>query len=105
MLKAAARLVRVDRNPFASQPLTRTATASAVVDARSSPVPSPSSPGGFALQGQAPSYLIHWRFAMSLVIADSRPESLTLTAAQHEAWLIRQEIGSASCRGRGCQSV
>ena len=46
--RAAARLVRVDRNPFASHPLTRTATASAVADARSSAaVPSPS-PEGFA---------------------------------------------------------
>jgi len=29
---------------------------------------------------------------MSLVIADSRPESLTLIAAQHEDWIIRQAI-------------
>ncbi len=29
---------------------------------------------------------------MSLVIADSRPESLTLLAAQHEDWIIRQAI-------------
>ena len=29
---------------------------------------------------------------MSLVIADSRPESLTLIAAQHEDWIIQQAI-------------
>ena len=29
---------------------------------------------------------------MSLVIADSGPESLTLIAAQHEDWIIRQAI-------------
>ena len=29
---------------------------------------------------------------MSLVIADSCPESLTLIAAQHEDWIIRQAI-------------
>lgn len=29
---------------------------------------------------------------MSLVIADSRPESLTLIAPQHEDWIIRQAI-------------
>jgi DNA repair protein RadC len=29
---------------------------------------------------------------MSCVIADSRPESLTLIAAQHEDWIIQQAI-------------
>ena len=29
---------------------------------------------------------------MSLVIADSRPESLTLIAAQHEDWIVQQAI-------------
>ena len=29
---------------------------------------------------------------MSYVVADSRPESLSLTAAQHEDWIIRQAI-------------
>ncbi|EPK5696495.1 DNA repair protein RadC, partial [Pseudomonas aeruginosa] len=29
---------------------------------------------------------------MSLAIADSRPESLTLIAAQHEDWIIQQAI-------------
>lgn len=29
---------------------------------------------------------------MSLVLADSRPESLTLIAAQHEDWIIQQAI-------------
>lgn len=29
---------------------------------------------------------------MSYVVADSRPESLSLIAAQHEDWIIRQAI-------------
>ncbi|MBG6469463.1 DNA repair protein RadC [Pseudomonas aeruginosa] len=49
-------------------------------------------PEGLSLPGQASSDFIPWRFAMSYVVADSRPESLSLIAAQHEDWIIRQAI-------------
>ena len=36
---------------------------------------------------------------MSLVIADSGPESLTLIAAQHEDWIIRQALTLLAASG------
>jgi len=55
-------------------------------------------PGGFALLGQAPSDLIHWRFTMSCVIADSGTESLAQVAAQHEDWIIKQAFALLEAR-------
>ena len=48
--------------------------------------------GGLALLGRAPSDLTVWRFAMSFVVNDSCPESLSVTAAQHDDWIIQQAI-------------